>query len=154
YAEHCHFQGAHLRAVATSAVRDARNRDEIIARAHREAGLSLEVISGREEARLVCLGVLEGTAPEVQSLCIDIGGGSTEVALARGEHPISLFSLDVGAFRLFDRVDPTGRYDGRALDELRALAADEARALPADLGLTDGIVCSGTTRALVGFATA
>ena len=49
----------------------------------REAGLELEVVSGREEARLICLGVLHGKPANARSLCIDIGGGSTELATAR-----------------------------------------------------------------------
>ena len=77
----CRRHGAHVRAVATSAVREAQNQDEIIRRARDEAGLDLEVVSGKEEARLICLGVLHGRPPNSRSLVIDIGGGSTEVAL-------------------------------------------------------------------------
>jgi exopolyphosphatase/guanosine-5'-triphosphate,3'-diphosphate pyrophosphatase len=153
YADHARFHGAHLRAVATSAVRDAQNRGEIIERARGEAGIELEVISGREEARLVCLGVLEGTSSDVASLCIDIGGGSTELALAQGEHASRLFSVEVGAFRLLDRIDPTGRFAPAALAELRDLAAAAAEPLPVSIGLRDAIACSGTIRALIAFAT-
>ena len=60
YAALCRRFHATVRAVATSAVREARNRDEIVRRARREAGLELEVVSGREEARLIALGVLQG----------------------------------------------------------------------------------------------
>src|SRR5262249_42002362 len=61
---------AEVRAVATSALREAKNRDEILKRAHKEAGLRLEIVSGTEEARLTCLGVLEGRPKKSHSLCI------------------------------------------------------------------------------------
>ena len=63
YSALCRRYGARVRAVATSAVREAKNREEIVRRAKREAQLTLDVISGREEARLICLGVLHGTPP-------------------------------------------------------------------------------------------
>jgi len=66
----------------------------------REAKLNLEIISGKEEARLICLGVLHGKRPNTRSLCVDIGGGSTEVAVALGERPTHLWSLAMGAVRL------------------------------------------------------
>jgi len=90
YAALCRRYRARVRAVATSAVREAHNRDEILARVRREAGLELEVVSGREEARLTCLGVLRGKPEHTSSLVIDIGGGSTEIASARGERPMAL----------------------------------------------------------------
>ncbi len=85
YGALCRRYHAQVRAVATSAVREAKNRDEIVRRARDEAGLRLEVISGVEEARLITLGVLWGKPPSARSLCVDIGGGSTEVASALGE---------------------------------------------------------------------
>jgi exopolyphosphatase/guanosine-5'-triphosphate,3'-diphosphate pyrophosphatase len=87
YAALCRRYKARVRAVATSAVREAKNSDEIVRRARREAGTELEVVSGREEARLICLGVLAGRPPRARSLLVDIGGGSTEVATAEGVHP-------------------------------------------------------------------
>src|ERR671929_263462 len=60
YAAVCRRDAAIVRAVATSAVREARNGPEIVRRARAEAGIDLEVASGREEARLICLGVLHG----------------------------------------------------------------------------------------------
>src|SRR5687768_11935871 len=80
----CRRHKARVRAVATSALREARNRDEIVRRIRSEAGLLLEVVSGKEEARLICMGVLFGKPASERSLVIDIGGGSTEVATAVG----------------------------------------------------------------------
>src|SRR5262245_46471973 len=68
YRSLCQSHGAQPRAVATSALRDAHNRSEVLERVRARTGLSLEIISGREEARLICLGVLEGTAPDMRSL--------------------------------------------------------------------------------------
>src|SRR3954454_21727418 len=73
YSALCRRYGARVRAVATSAVREARNRDEIVRRAKREAGLNLKVVSGKEEARLICAGLLHGKPPLSRSLLVDIG---------------------------------------------------------------------------------
>jgi exopolyphosphatase/guanosine-5'-triphosphate,3'-diphosphate pyrophosphatase len=149
-ADDCGRHRAALRAVATSSLREAANRAEVLARIRHEAGLELEVISGREEARLVCLGVLEGKAPQVTSLCVDLGGGSVEVALALGEHPVALHSVPAGALRLSQEV-------GHApADELRRRASEAVAALPAGLAeRTEGVAVgsSGTIRALVEFVT-
>ena len=75
---------ADLRAVATSAVREASNRAQLLRTVKGHAGIRIEVISGAEEARLVCLGVLQGTPGGERSLILDIGGGSTEIISARG----------------------------------------------------------------------
>lgn len=155
YAAEARQHRAQLRAVATSALRNARNRVEVLARVKLEAGITLEVISGLEEARLTCLGVLEGAAPDARSLCLDIGGGSTELAFARGEHPVKLFSVEMGALRLMDQLDPTARFEGETRAQLDELAAYAVTALPPGVeGLHDAFVSSGTTRALIGFATA
>ncbi len=156
YAERCDFYQAEVRAVATSAVREASNGAEVVRRVREEAGVALEVISGREEARLVCLGVLDGAAPEVQSLCIDIGGGSTEVALALGAMPTGLWSLQLGTVRMTEQVDGDGRHPAEELARMRAFARDVARSLPArpEPTHTEALGCSGSVRALIGFATA
>src|SRR5262245_43149203 len=87
YSQLCRRYRARVRAVATSALREAKNRDEVVRRVHADTGLKLEVISGTEEARLICAGVLEGMPGQSHSLCIDIGGGSTEVISGVGERP-------------------------------------------------------------------
>jgi exopolyphosphatase/guanosine-5'-triphosphate,3'-diphosphate pyrophosphatase len=146
-ADECAEHGATVRAVATSSLRDAENRAEVLARIADEAGIALEIISGREEARLVCLGVLEGKEPHVTSLCVDLGGGSLEVALARGEHPVALHSVPAGALRLTREV-------GQApAERLRERARAACQALPR-LGRGVAVGSSGTIRALVEFITA
>ena len=110
----------HVRAVATSAVREASNRDELLRAARSRAGIDVEVISGAEEARLVCLGVFQGTSASDRSLLIDIGGGSTEIISAHGEEPEHAFSLQLGSVRLsefFVEHDPISRREAQLIEE-------------------------------------
>jgi exopolyphosphatase/guanosine-5'-triphosphate,3'-diphosphate pyrophosphatase len=157
YAALCRRHKARVRAVATSAVREARNRNEVVERARKEASLNLEVISGREEARLICLGVLQGAAPDAKALCIDIGGGSTEVSSAIGEEPTNLWSVSVGAVRLAELFDAESAINGKKLKLLRAYAGEAiAEATPRRIPgyPRTALGSSGTVRALVGFAAA
>jgi exopolyphosphatase/guanosine-5'-triphosphate,3'-diphosphate pyrophosphatase len=98
------------RAVATSAVRDASNQAEFLARASEAIGGPVEIISGREEARLIHLGV-QSTWPhqDQRVLLIDIGGGSAEVIASEHGRMREAFSKPLGAVRLneiFLRNDP------------------------------------------------
>jgi len=96
--------GASLHAVATSAVREADNRDDFLRRARSEAGVDVDVVSGAEEARLIHMGVLQGVAGlERRHLLIDIGGGSTEFVIGEGSHVLEALSLKLGAIRLTER---------------------------------------------------
>ena len=95
---------APVRAIATSAVREADNRDEFLRRARVEAGIEVEVVSGIEEARLIHLGVLQDVpVVDVRLLLIDIGGGSTEFVVGEGTEMLEARSLKLGAIRLTDR---------------------------------------------------
>ncbi len=95
---------APIRAIATSAVREAHNRDEFVRRARDEAGVDIEVVSGVEEARLIHLGVLQDVpAADQRLVLIDIGGGSTEFVVAKGPEMLEARSLKLGAIRLTDR---------------------------------------------------
>lgn len=88
-------------AVATSATREASNRNEILHRIRQEAQLDIRVISGREEARLIFLGVVSGIHLGSRRIfCIDIGGGSTEVAVGTAQGYQHLDSFRLGAIRL------------------------------------------------------
>ncbi len=88
-------------AVATSATREATNGKDFIDRVQAELGLTINVISGQEEARRIYLGVLSGMELHSQPhAIIDIGGGSTELILGAGAQPRFLSSTKVGAVRL------------------------------------------------------
>jgi exopolyphosphatase/guanosine-5'-triphosphate,3'-diphosphate pyrophosphatase len=154
YGALCRRHHAQVRAVATSALREAKNRDEIIRRARKEAGLRLEVVSGTEEARLTCLSVLEGRPASARSLCIDIGGGSTEVATAKGEHPTALFSIALGALRLTEAFAHSSDA-AHQLTLMRDYAREAVeRALPASVpGMPrTAIGSSGSIRGVIRFA--
>ncbi len=90
-----------IKAVATSAAREADNRHDFIERAFEETGLCLKVISGLEEARLIYMGVAANThMSEEPSLLIDIGGGSVELIIANKNGHFEIDSLALGATRL------------------------------------------------------
>jgi len=97
-------------AVATSAVRDAVNRDEFLAEVKRRMGLEVTVVSGEEEARLALLGIQAGLPPAVDRfLALDIGGGSTEFIKVTPHRPAVMISVDEGVIRLTEsclRSDP------------------------------------------------
>lgn len=98
---------AALRAVATSAVRESQNRDNFIQKVFDATGVEIEVISGIEEARLIYLGILKAVPVfDRQTLCIDIGGGSTEFLIGlRGDTKYSN-SMKLGAVRLTQKFFP------------------------------------------------
>jgi len=160
YATLCRRFHATARAVATSALREARNRDAVVGRVRREAGLELEVISGPEEARLICLGVLQGKSARERSLVVDIGGGSTEVALATGEQPSALWSVPVGSVRLSDLFGAAGKVGARKLGLMREYVHEallealppRSRMLPRGESPRTVLGSSGTIQALVRYA--
>jgi exopolyphosphatase / guanosine-5'-triphosphate,3'-diphosphate pyrophosphatase len=91
--------------VATSAVRDATNRDEFLNRVKHEAGFEVELISGEEEARRTMLGIRSGLPHGVTNvLALDIGGGSTEFIFDCPEQPPVVRSIDIGVVRLCERL--------------------------------------------------
>ena len=142
-----------VRAVATSAVREARNGPEVVARVRRATGIDLEVISGKEEARLIALGVLRGQPPRARNLVVDIGGGSTEVAVATGDHPSALFSVAIGSVRLTEVFDASGRIPRKRLALLRSFAAEAfQKSLPRFPHPHHALGSSGTIGSIVGFA--
>ncbi len=155
YSALCKRYGARVRAVATSALRDARNREDIVRRVKREAQLTLDVVSGREEARLICLGVLNGKQVHQRSLCIDIGGGSTEIIFAHGDQPKDLWSLDLGAVRLTELFEVKDSIPEKKLELMRNFAREmlNERVKIPPKGLPTGAVgSSGTIGAIVAFA--
>ena len=95
------FKTEEFVAVATSAMREATNQHEILHRLRQEALLDVRVISGQEEARLIYLGVSRGIhLADRQAFFIDIGGGSTEIAIGGERNYHYLESFKLGAIRL------------------------------------------------------
>lgn len=99
----CHVEAFSV--VATSAVRDAENRDSFLKRVKREAGFDVDVISGEEEARRTLLGIRSGLPAGVTDiLALDIGGGSTEFILDLQGQKSMIHSIDIGVVRLCERL--------------------------------------------------
>ena len=95
------YNAAEIITVATSATREAGNKDSFLRRLNREAGLDVRVVSGREEARLIYLGVVNSIhLADQQAVFIDIGGGSTEIIIGGQDQYHHLDSLKLGAIRL------------------------------------------------------
>jgi len=94
--------------VATSAARDAGNRDLFFAGIRQRLGVEADVISGRQEAQLSFDGALSGVQPGgLPVLVMDIGGGSTELVLGRADGEVQqAVSLDIGSVRLTERFLP------------------------------------------------
>lgn len=93
------------RAVATSATREAKNRAAFLERVHTETGIDLELIRGTEEARLVALGVRSKLSLDRGiSMILDVGGGSSEIALVGHGEILMVESHDVGTVRLLERT--------------------------------------------------
>ncbi len=111
YTRHCEK----IVAVATSAVREASNGGDFILRARRELGINIRVVSARDEARLIYLGVRH--AADLKGgphLIVDIGGGSVEFIVADEHRPLLLESRKLGAARMtaqFVRSDPIDAAD-------------------------------------------
>ena len=94
------YQPELLRAVATSALREARNGKKVAKQIEKETGIRLEIISGDEEARLIGKGVTSQLfLPDAPHVLIDIGGGSTEISVCRGTEILHSKSLRLGAAR-------------------------------------------------------
>jgi exopolyphosphatase/guanosine-5'-triphosphate,3'-diphosphate pyrophosphatase len=104
------FDAAQVRAVATQTLREARNRDAFLARARAVLGHPIEVISGREEARLTYAGVARLQPSAQPRLVIDIGGRSTEMILGRARRPTRAESFGVGSVSLAVRYFGDGRF--------------------------------------------
>ncbi|MDD1695733.1 MAG: Ppx/GppA family phosphatase [Methanoregula sp.] len=102
------FKAEEFVAVATSATREAQNQQDLLIQLRREAQLDVRVVSGREEARLIYLGVSSGIHLGGRSaVFIDIGGGSTEIAVGDERQYLVLESVKLGAIRLTNQFMDT-----------------------------------------------
>ena len=105
---------------ATSALREAANSREVIEQIKKETGLEVNVISGREEARLTAMAAIESLGlSKGKVFLIDVGGGSTELAWMEDSIPKTLLSLQLGPVRILQKVsliDPPGN---KGLEDLR-----------------------------------
>ena len=142
-----------VRAVATNTVRALRAPQAFLAPAEATLGHAIEVVSGREEARLVYLGVAHAQPPPDGQLrlVIDIGGGSTECIIGRGLQPLERESLQVGCVATTRRFFANGKLGRKrwnaALTEVSAEFQQFASAYRS-LGWDEAIGSSGTIKAI------
>jgi exopolyphosphatase/guanosine-5'-triphosphate,3'-diphosphate pyrophosphatase len=118
--------------VATSAVRDARNGDEFLDEARRRTGVDVKILDGREEATFSYVGATSGLEPDERStMIVDVGGGSTEVAVEVGGE-LESYSMQLGCVRVTERalgkgvVSPESDAAARAMIEAELDRAWEA----------------------------
>lgn len=140
-----------VRAVATSAAREAANRETFLAGA-RAAGCPVEIVGPDEEARLTTLGALYLLPrPASRCLIVDIGGGSTELTLAAGGLPQASVSLPLGVVKLTERFLPADPPPAAALAALRAHVREAlAAGIPfrAELRSAEAVGTAGTVTTL------
>jgi exopolyphosphatase/guanosine-5'-triphosphate,3'-diphosphate pyrophosphatase len=115
----------HVRAVATQTLREAGNRDAFLQRAQAALGHPIEVISGREEARLIYAGVMKMQPSDEARLVVDIGGRSTEMIIGQGRLPETTESFAVGCVSLSQRFFPSGELTGRGFRAAQVAAGAE-----------------------------
>lgn len=123
-----------VRAVGTSALREAENARAFLARAEEALGHPIEVVSGQEEARLIYAGVAhtqtgEPTAGVARRLVVDIGGGSTELILGEGMTPKRMDSLHMGCVSFSQRFFPGGRLTEDAFQRAGVAARQELQTI-------------------------
>ncbi|MDE2059483.1 MAG: Ppx/GppA family phosphatase [candidate division NC10 bacterium] len=139
------FNPVCVAAVATSAVREANNREEFVAVVRRESGLTVRVIDGNEEARLTLLGVRHGLClGSRRVLVMDIGGGSTEFILANGEAIETMVSTGLGVVKLTEAHLKSDPPTPGELEAIEQVVADRVRRLRVELPGLDGAALIGT----------
>ncbi len=117
------FQSQQVRAVATQTLREARNRDVFLARAHKILGFPIDVIAGNEEARLIYGGVAHLLPQsDEKRLVVDIGGRSTELIAGQALDPVTMSSFRVGSVAWSMKYFPAGIFSAHAFDTAEVAA--------------------------------
>jgi len=140
-----------VRVVGTNSLRVAENAAEFIVKAEQALGFPIEVIYGREEARLIYVGVAHGLPQSDDNLLVmDIGGGSTEFIIGRGLNPIQLESLNMGCVSYSARYFPDGKITKQRMLQAELAARNELQAIVADYQgqWQRAIGSSGTAKAI------
>jgi len=141
-----------VRAVGTSALRVARNAPEFLARARHALGFDIEIVAGREEARLIYLGVSHSLPlHQAPRLVVDIGGGSTECILGTGYEPQERESLRMGCVVYSRQFFAQGEVDRNALRLADTTARVEIQAVAGQFragAWREAVGSSGTAKAL------
>ncbi|CAM2193754.1 exopolyphosphatase [Paraburkholderia sp. A1RI_3L] len=146
------FHPDHVRAVATNTLRIAKNAREFLVEAEAALGFPIEVIAGREEARLIYAGAAHSVpASAGKRLVVDIGGGSTEFIIGQHYTPIKMESLYIGCVSHSRGFFPAGNVDEYTMRQAELAARREIQIISTeykDAGWEQAIGSSGTARAL------
>jgi exopolyphosphatase/guanosine-5'-triphosphate,3'-diphosphate pyrophosphatase len=141
-----------VRAVATNTLRVAKNGAFFLTQAEAALGFPIEIIAGREEARLIYLGVAHTLPnPRIRHLVVDIGGGSTEFIIGQNIEPLQLESLYMGCVGFSLRFFPEGRIDRRSMKEAELAARRELQTIVhayRATGWDEAVGSSGTAKAI------
>ena len=141
-----------VRAVATNAMRVAKNAGEFLPLAEEALGFPIEVIAGREEARLIYIGASHSLPTAAHKrLVIDIGGGSTEFIIGKRHEPQLMESLYMGCVSYTLNFFPDRKIDRKRLREAQVAAAKEIELISHDyqrLGWKEAVGSSGSARAI------
>src|SRR5258706_2298119 len=145
---------ATVRAIGTSAIREAINKDSFLRMVKAKTGISIEIASGVEEARLIYLGILQAL-PVYQEkvLLIDIGGGSTEFLLGKKGQVLYDHSLKLGAVRLTERFFKHGSYSAKTVKQCRIYILGMLNPIARQLRQLDRQVVVGTSGTIQAIAT-
>ncbi len=135
-----------VRAVGTNSLRVAKNAAEFLPQAEAALGFPIEVIAGREEARLIYLGVAHGLPQSKgKRLVMDIGGGSTEFIIGNGLEPLRLESLYMGCVSYSLRYFPDGKVSKNSLKQAELAARNELQTIVSDYRETGWSVALGSS---------
>ncbi len=140
----------YLRIVATNALRQANNAGAFIEQAEHILKKRIEIVAGREEARLIYLGVSHTLADEGRRLVVDIGGGSTEFIIGEDFEPLATESLQMGCVAYTQRFFADGQITAKAMDKATMAARQEVMAIAnayRQLGWNSVVGSSGTIKA-------
>lgn len=148
--------GNQVRAVGTQAFRQLDNPAAFLVVAETALGCAIDIVSGREEARLVYLGVSQATAYSDRRLVIDVGGGSTELVIGESLDPLLTESIPVGCVSMTRRAFAEGRLDRERWQLAVQSVQGELLDMETDIrrtGWQQVVGSSGTIRALEAMAT-
>jgi exopolyphosphatase/guanosine-5'-triphosphate,3'-diphosphate pyrophosphatase len=141
-----------VRAVGTNALRISKNSGVFLREAEKTLGFPIDVISGREEARLIYLGVVHSLPLSTENrLVVDIGGGSTEFIIGNGPKTRAMESLYMGCVSYTNRFFADGKIDKKSMKAAELAAREEVQAISArfeKLGWKEAVGSSGTAKSL------
>jgi len=141
-----------VRAVGTNALREAKNAPQFLAEAREALGFPIEVVFGREEARLIYLGVSHSLPLAAhRRLVVDIGGGSTEFVIGTGYEPELMESLRMGCVSYSLKYFPEGRVDKPAMKKAELAASNELERMVKEYrktGWQEAVASSGAAKSI------